>query len=101
MRISGAELADMSDEQVRRLLDLATWRSLSKHQKAALDAAADAPLYKLRYGLWGHQSQGFGGHATGTINALIRRDLLAHRAPNCVCITKQGSDVFGSVGEKL
>lgn len=84
----------------QRQKDLAIWRSLSPAQKKALDSAADAPLYKQRHG-WQHASIGHSGHASNTIDALVKRGLLAHHAPNCVRITRKGSDVFGSVGEKL
>jgi hypothetical protein len=84
----------------QRQKDLAIWRSLSQAQKKAMDSAAQAPLYKQRHG-WQNQSVGLAGHAANTIDALVKRGLLAHQAPNCVRITRKGSDVFGSVGEKL
>jgi len=87
----------MSDQRAK---DRAIWRSLSATQKKAMDSAAHAPLYKQRHG-WQNQSVGHGGHASNTIAALVKRGLLAHQFPNCVRITRKGSDVFGSIGEPV
>lgn len=84
----------------QRMKDLAVWRAMTQKQKACLDSAARAPLYKKHGGSWGHQSS-FGVHAAIVVRTLVARGLLGYYSASIVRITRKGSDVFGSVGEKL
>ena len=81
-----------------RATNLRTWRSLSPKMKAAMDAAANAPLMRKSNG-WSHRGliTGFQPH---TVVALERRGLIkidwnSHTAR----ITPLGKAVFESIGE--